>query len=736
MLLLLLQVRDQLCSLVCSMCGLMCDTFTDWEEHVAEVTAKEDSDHASLLTVQVSSNREKITPDSFKETIFKKWWCGECGRFFRTEEERDRHRGSLVTSVQLQCPQCGQTVTDMALHLTNHKKDVKCGECGDWCGDLNSHMLEVHAGYPSVLCLQTSSCAGDGTSVVTRNIYLKTPARFLAGEVKPIQSPSSERGGQSDKHPVRSYRNNDRDKALRPPDILPKQFFDSEGKRIWAKMPSNAHQCELCGFKAVTKNKYREKQDHMSKWHYSKRLEMIIPQNTKKPFLCPDCHYTGKDRQCVLRHYTGKHNVLEIWTNEFLTAINTKSLTPTIMYLVENVNFNAEAGSGEKFEIAKLNKPTALKQTEIFKCILCKDEPTFASRKGLALHVELAHAQSRAGTSEILQRNTGLDFSQSVETSGNRKREADQPVKRNGLTVIKKVKMSPLNILTRESEESLDLREIQDSGLVCVLCEKQEMAERKHVESDDDDEDDEDEVIPMQSITELNEHIRNVHSSLIIRSSFVLIRNTSASPEGKIFTYYLCTNCGTSFPPASRNKLELHVSQDCQNGNNNESVASREKTMIKSHIIDSIKRSNENLAKLLTEISPSITIIPKPSSSVDDNDIDDEDSLRKGGKNTRKEHCPCDYCRDPRLDLKLHKCYLDPSCDKTFSKVAHLKAHIRCHKNERPYQCEWPRCGKTFVRSDELRRHAWIHTREDRSGYWREIRELVNPRLIPESELV
>merc|ERR1719384_728044 len=88
-----------------------------------------------------------------------------------------------------------------------------------------------------------------------------------------------------------------------------------------------------------------------------------------------------------------------------------------MMYLVENVNFNAEAGSGEKFEIAKLNKPTALKQTEVFKCILCKDEPSFASRKGLALHVEIAHAHSRETTSDFLKKNIGLTFKEVVESS-------------------------------------------------------------------------------------------------------------------------------------------------------------------------------------------------------------------------------------------------------------------------------------------------------------------------------
>ena len=42
------------------MCGLMSDTYSDWDEHVTEVTIKEDSDHASLMAVQIKPNGEKV----------------------------------------------------------------------------------------------------------------------------------------------------------------------------------------------------------------------------------------------------------------------------------------------------------------------------------------------------------------------------------------------------------------------------------------------------------------------------------------------------------------------------------------------------------------------------------------------------------------------------------------------------------------------------------------------------
>ena len=71
------------------------------------------------------------------------------------------------------------------------------------------------------------------------------------------------------------------------------------------------HTCELCGFEPKTKNKYREKQDHLVMKHFKERIEKIFPQS--RPYTCPaeGCTFSGKDKQALLRHYTGKHGILE-----------------------------------------------------------------------------------------------------------------------------------------------------------------------------------------------------------------------------------------------------------------------------------------------------------------------------------------------------------------------------------------------------------------------------------------
>ena len=78
------------------------------------------------------------------------------------------------------------------------------------------------------------------------------------------------------------------------------------------------NECELCGFVPYTKNKYREKQDHLAKFHFKERIEAVLP--TSRPYSCPDpgCEYLGKDKQDILRHYTGKHNILKMWVDAFI----------------------------------------------------------------------------------------------------------------------------------------------------------------------------------------------------------------------------------------------------------------------------------------------------------------------------------------------------------------------------------------------------------------------------------
>uniref|UniRef100_A0A0N4ZUX8 C2H2-type domain-containing protein n=1 Tax=Parastrongyloides trichosuri TaxID=131310 RepID=A0A0N4ZUX8_PARTI len=138
-------------------------------------------------------------------------------------------------------------------------------------------------------------------------------------------------------------------------------------------------------------------------------------------------------------------------------------------------------------------------------------------------------------------------------------------------------------------------------------------------------------------------------------------------------------------------------------GSNGPSSAAIQQTLV-SNVIESMNQGSSSTSEC-----------PSPSSiSMKESSFSSSTSRSAKRASGKRVPCECPNCvrnaNVPREEkVAGHLCHL---CNKKYSKVSHLKSHLRAHFNDRPYVCDWPNCPRKFTRSDELQRHRRIHTGE------------------------
>lgn len=305
------QLEGKVRCVVCGECGTSSPDLAHWRTHCLTAHPAVPGFSPVRLATGLSP-----APDLFLASPGRAVECEDCGRMFSSREEMTEHALSQVRSVRLVCPQCGTHWPDLESHLqSDHGQDTTCAVCGLQTEDLVGHHHHNHRGFPSVIVETEVRCAGDGISLQYFQTVLSTQARFLATEVKPEASVKQE---------FPHLPEQEQEEVVAGPKIVQIRgsYPQSQGRisneaernsynvmcyqklhsqpDTW-KMGLSRNCCEICGFAPYTKNKYREKQDHLAKLHFKERIENLLPFGS--PYCCPSdqCQYRGKDKQDIQR---------------------------------------------------------------------------------------------------------------------------------------------------------------------------------------------------------------------------------------------------------------------------------------------------------------------------------------------------------------------------------------------------------------------------------------------------
>ena len=349
------ELDRKLTSIVCNVCMTPSRDLESWRTHCVTKHATLPGYKPTLLSTGVSP-----TPQMFLASAGK-YPCPLCKRRFPNLDSMVDHRHSQMRCVRLVCGQCQGLWADLETHVrTEHGQEDTCNTCGlVGVEDILEHYHTHHDGFAGVIAETEIKCAGDGVTVEWFETVLATKARFLASEVKPEKESNDSYvdiidtsilykntnsnnvpkitsvGSKTNRNVARSSPNQERNKK--------QGMITSETERhqynieCYEKLRNKdeggvltgfarSNHCDICGFEPYTKNKYREKQDHLAKNHFKERIEALLPLTS--PYTCPNesCEYLGKDKQDIQRHYTGKHNILKMWVDAFLREMSERPI--------------------------------------------------------------------------------------------------------------------------------------------------------------------------------------------------------------------------------------------------------------------------------------------------------------------------------------------------------------------------------------------------------------------------